>query len=256
MLPGINRAREYYLYDRNGARFLDFYQNGGRAILGHRPEGLSSLFKSEISKGVYGEYPSREEERARRALQCFFGGNVSIYRNIESAMLKCSGGIAPKDLLMDPDSSDGEAVLWRPFTGTGTETARFVFPVLPFPGAWFPQPVVSPGSPPPPGDRISPILLRLIIKILHLLQKALEKEQELSEWWKRFEAPCWKRQGPYLIYRGKNEYKKVFSCFLENGILLNPRGEEASIIPGVCSDGAVDTFRRLSGNEGICRMNN
>ncbi|MFP4441515.1 MAG: hypothetical protein ACLFST_00190 [Spirochaetia bacterium] len=244
MLPGINRAREYYLYDRNGTRYLDFYQNRGRALLGHRPDGVSALLKSEISKGVYSELPSREEEWAARELKRFFGGYVSIFRNIESAMLKCTGGKVPKDLLTDPGNPGAEAVLWRPFFGTGTETARYVFPVLPFPGAWFPQPVISADSPPPPGDAVSPIQLRLIIKILDLLKNALDREKELSVWWKRFDAPCWKRRGPYLIYRGKNEYKKMFSCFLENGILLNPR-EEASIIPGKCSEGDLDKFGRL-----------
>ena len=68
LLPIIRRAREFHLYDDAGRRYLDLYQDGGRAILGHRPAGLTTRMKNELSRGLMVQAPSHAEPRFLRRL--------------------------------------------------------------------------------------------------------------------------------------------------------------------------------------------
>lgn len=52
-VPLIRRARGYFLYTPDGRRFLDFYQDNGRAVLGHRSSGMQQVIKSTVSKGCW-----------------------------------------------------------------------------------------------------------------------------------------------------------------------------------------------------------
>jgi hypothetical protein len=252
-LPPVRRAREYRLYDENGNRYLDFYQNNGRAILGHRPAGMSTAVKNEISKGTYSEYPSPEMWKTTRALESFFGRKAVVYRNLESALLTVTEGKYPDD----PAASDfsmkrNRAVFWRPFLEIDYWEYDFVFPVLPFPGSWLPQAVIHSNNPvqsffQDKGDStVSPILLCLLRHVLLRLRKALRETRFSEEWWSRFEIPPWQRKGPYLFFQDDSAgYKKLFYDFLREGILINPNPNRASVIPGECSDGEFNKFGKL-----------
>ena len=52
-VPIIRRAREYHLYSVTGKRYLDLWQNGGQALLGHRPGRLTTTLNGfQRSKGA------------------------------------------------------------------------------------------------------------------------------------------------------------------------------------------------------------
>gem|GEM_PF-134293 len=78
LLPPIRRAREFYLYDHRGRRYLDLAQNGGRAILGHRPNRLSTRLKNVLSSGLLAELPSVYGPRLERAVARLIGGPCSV----------------------------------------------------------------------------------------------------------------------------------------------------------------------------------
>ena len=71
-LPLIHRARGYRLYGAEGRRYIDFYQDGGRALLGHRPAGWTRIVKSTGNRGLFASYPSRFAGKARRAALSLF----------------------------------------------------------------------------------------------------------------------------------------------------------------------------------------
>ncbi len=51
----FHRAREYYLYTREGKRFYDFWLDDGKAILGHKPKKLLHMIKNTAEKGLWGQ---------------------------------------------------------------------------------------------------------------------------------------------------------------------------------------------------------
>ena len=88
----IRRARGYFLYTADGRRFLDFYQDNGRALLGHRVQGMQRVIKSTVSRGLLAPYPSVYGGRVERMVRKMFpsAGTVRVYRNRE----RLSGAVA------------------------------------------------------------------------------------------------------------------------------------------------------------------
>ncbi len=68
-LPEINRARGYRLYSSGGRRIVDFYQDGGNAVLGHRLSGISLSMKQVIDKGVFFSCRTRYDVRLNNAVK-------------------------------------------------------------------------------------------------------------------------------------------------------------------------------------------
>ncbi|MDA8409899.1 MAG: hypothetical protein M0001_05840 [Treponema sp.] len=87
-LPPIGRARFWRLYAEDGRRFLDFWQDGGRGILGARHPKLGLGLKATIDRGLDRPLPSRLDARlAKAALALAPGmGALRMYRNEESAL--------------------------------------------------------------------------------------------------------------------------------------------------------------------------
>ena len=71
-LPVIGRARGSRLYALDGTRWLDCWADGGRALMGHRPKGVSLRLKNEIDRGLYAPYPSLWALRLEKALLTLF----------------------------------------------------------------------------------------------------------------------------------------------------------------------------------------
>jgi hypothetical protein len=67
-MPRIRRARGYRLYGLDGRRYLDLYQDGGRAILGHRGGRAVTAMKNALSEGLHSCLPSVHEARLLKAL--------------------------------------------------------------------------------------------------------------------------------------------------------------------------------------------
>ncbi len=69
--PGriVRRARERYLYDQTGERYLDVWLADGTAFLGHRPRGYGRLVKEETDRGLWGPFPTQWQARLGKALR-------------------------------------------------------------------------------------------------------------------------------------------------------------------------------------------
>lgn len=174
-IPEILRARGYRLYGRKGRRYIDFYQNDGFAMAGHRPEGIFQVLKSSAAKGLWAEYPGIWRGRLETQLRKIFPfvDRVFLYPDIHTAVrdisfcfglpveiietplgfrpgregLQVGGATASKEERATRDTY--KVLRWRPFAMTDTDMARLsagesceVFlPVLPFPGRFLPVPL-------------------------------------------------------------------------------------------------------------------
>ena len=78
LLPPICRARGYRLYDQAGRRYVDLYQNGGSALLGHRAGKLTTELKNVISRGLIFNLPSMFQGRLVRELARLYPGFSSF----------------------------------------------------------------------------------------------------------------------------------------------------------------------------------
>lgn len=87
LVPPIRRARGYRLYTEDGRRLLDMDQQGGCAILGHRPEHLLNRVKDVLSVGLSAALPSKHDWRAAQRLRALLPGypHVSLHPTFAAA---------------------------------------------------------------------------------------------------------------------------------------------------------------------------
>ncbi len=262
-LPEIRRARDYHLYDGNGRRYLDLHQNGGRAILSHRPKGLAKRLKGVVDQGLWGDYPSVYTRRLEAVLRVLFPAypEVRLYATAERAVAAAGGAVADPALGDDGGAGGSRAAWWRPFLPA--DSSELLLPVLPFPASFAPQPVcaVRPGLL-RDSDAVSPVLLSGLVQAAHLIAAApggggggragaagpvpdaavypitLFDERALT---------LWRRRGPYLQLRcSEASFSGVFSAFLDAGIIINPVFPGPSILPQWCSRGEFEKFVKVS----------
>lgn len=254
-LPNINRARGFYLYDDRGSRFLDFYQNGGRALLGHRPAQLSTHLKSLLSKGLLAELPSKYAYRLEKALRKLLPDHpfVRCYEHrlkAEKVLVDAgisSGEVPVPEIVSVAGPPAGKIACWRPFLDGIVRFPEIVVPILPFPGGFGPGIVCfreDPGEILPPSDICSPFLLAGTVRIVYDLigeQSARNRNE-----WNRFDGKGWKRIGPYLLPEGLSaeEYERKYGELLNSGFLFSPSYVTPSIIPGEFSSGEIDRLLR------------
>jgi hypothetical protein len=188
LIPPINRARGYRLYDSSGRRWLDFWQNNGAALLGHRPHLLVNTLKQVLEKGLFADLPSVYANRLMRQLRELFPGYETFLFSSSQAQLVAWASEYAGKLLQAGDIRDplfgnkeerGDIFLWRPFF-SGNVMSDLLFPILPIgisgslfvlcakarfiPATSFPRP-------------ISPLLLAGAVHSLKLL-----KNLRLPEW--------------------------------------------------------------------------
>ncbi len=219
-LPSVRRARGYYLYDASGNRTLDLFQDGGRAWLGHRPDGLSLQIKNSLSRGVFAPYPSAEEGKLLRALKalgertgaCEKDGWTAFYLRPAHAR---------------------EAVLWRPGTPWPSQEGRVEL-LLPLPGLEYGQILFersAAGDGKEIGDIPSPVLAaalnRTVWNLIHVLD-ALDQQSD----WPDCSGEDWTQNGAYLHWCGSEKayadsFRKALSC----GILISPDSGLPTILP-------------------------
>jgi hypothetical protein len=256
LLPPIKRARAYYLYDFKGRRYLDLYQQNGRALLGHRPQGLTRVLKQVASKGLIADLPSIYLNRLHKLLKKllaayqYFRVVSCMHRAVELASLYLNKNI-DASMIRDPVDNDqikGEQTLsyWRPFCAP-PKGAQVVLPVLPLAVSGAPVIICFKQKPPadfPPSDIISPLLLAVLIRSGYdLLQykKAEWYNEELLQ-----TAAGWKQQGIYITVKCKPEaYEHVFQSFLEQGVVLSPFYPGPSILPREVSEGELKKMLKL-----------
>lgn len=261
-LPAARRARDYHVYDYSGRRYLDMWLNGGRALLGHRPGGLGTVLKNQLAKGVLAEAPSVYDGRLRKALKGLVPGSwtVRVYRSFDRA-LRAAGLFLGRQLdendIREPfpspgsasrdAASGGAAGYFRPLSGTDAAGFPVIFPVLPFPGAFAPQPVLfaSPGDTDagiPPDDLVSPFLAAGLLRVTERLQKA----ENSPDIWKDWPLSGWKRHGRYCFPEdASRDYGETRLRFLAAGVIISPDPARPTILPGVFSPGEKALVERL-----------
>jgi hypothetical protein len=264
LVPQVLRARGWRLYTENG-RFVDLWQYGGRAILGHNPPNMLRAFKNNGERGLFAPHPHFAGERLYKALSALLPGfSFRLYTQEAAALLLQK---------IPPDKT----AVWRPFLNDpAVRAAPVLLPVLPcaFPGvpavfavnttALTANPAALVTSPAesaektalpefPPSQLISPVALAAAVRSVYDLIARPERGTPCFPKIDRAvkKSAVWKRQGIYLTFAdgenaaGKNpgngdvpeSYTALFRHFLENGFLLPPSPEDPLILPGELSPG-------------------
>lgn len=249
LIPHIKRARDFYLYDEKGNRYLDLYLDNGRAINGHRPAGLSLALKNTLSRGLYAPYPSKYTGRLIKLLQREFPRlkYLGIYRSIESFREK-----AP--LLSDfadpaEEACSSTSIFWRPYLDIGDNYSLLKIS-FPFPGCDVIAVLSDDESVLPRSDFIPPYILSGVIRSWFDWKANSEKDQH-ENWDILDRTGHWKRTGPYLKpLCSREEYEHLFKFYLEKGILISPDYNHLSISAVDIKEGSLKKlYNNLRGNE-------
>ncbi|GHV62344.1 hypothetical protein AGMMS49587_08920 [Spirochaetia bacterium] len=239
LLPPVLRAREFRLYTEGGRRFVDLWQHGGRAVLGHTPPNLLRELKNAANRGLMSPFPHPLEKRLVKALSKLFPDKIfriyaddaSLHRALESAGFSLKGGDPIPDPAVVPGTVSGHRIsLWRPFLdnpGTAAATASpgknfagnpILIPILPW--SLSPQVLVmeeSRSSEFLPSDIISPLILAAATRGIYDLIAAPERgstvfpkinkvlyggpgRQAPGARSGEFLAKTWRRRGIYLTH--------------------------------------------------------
>ena len=260
-MPLVVRAREYHLYDREGVRYLDFFQNHGRAVLGHRPDGMLRAIKGTASRGLLAEYPSVYRGRLEKIMEQLLPGYgvVRLYDSrrhaVEVLQRVFGSGDAPL-IIADPAVADieaGQAVaLWRPFLAGVEVTAEVLIPILPFPGTFACEVVCakdrSVADELPPSDEVSPFVLDLLIQAVGSLLSVDEEQRKrffrVTALHRLMSRSC----GPYCM-TGLDEkrYREFHAEALAARVVLPPTGASPVILPPSWTEGEIAGFADLAG---------
>ncbi len=259
--PVIKRVRGYRFYSQDGIRYLDFYQENGKSILGSRPAGFSNALKKEIEKGNYYSVSSGYEKKIIRALKELSGTDSF------NAAVFCTAGEAAefisakedREVRVCPDfpetsSYDRKGMIcqWYPFCGITLKDFladhRYVMPLLPFPGSFSPVVLLSSDADLAGGTPVSPLLLAGLNIIIYRLIQHIEKEPYKD--WKEFIEKIdkiWDVKTPYLLPRyTKDNQPFVYKTFLANQILIQPVFSGLSALPAEISDGERAIFLKTA----------
>lgn len=262
-LPPIKRARGYRLYDYNQRVYLDLYQNGGRAVLGHRAFRLTTVIKDVISKGTIFNMPSIYTKRLEQALCRRFPEFPyvrlagSSERALSMASLYLNREISSSDIC-DPLSGTkktGSILRSYPFFKDvlAEEQASVLMPVIPFAMGGSPAALCFRHAPPEGfllSDLISPVLLAGALRALNDL-----KNYRKADWFKEELLKGkggWLQRGIYITAIFEEQlYAEVFKSFLKERVLLNPCYPGPCILPSEASPGELkrmlDLFSKYPG---------
>jgi hypothetical protein len=254
-MPTVVRARSFYLYDRRGVRYTDFFQNYGRAILGHRPEQVQRSIKATVSRGLISEYPSLFSGRLEKLLAMLFPDFVvfRVYSDQQKVLqvVRQVSNDALFDPAVSPEHASRTVSYWRPFLGFGGADSVMLLPILPFPGSFVPQVVCLKEEACtaclPPSDCVSPLLLDLLVKTTASLIRTLKVEDAVA---KRMDNPLqgvFETRGPYgLTGLCAQRYEEFALEALALKVVLPPSADVPFIVPGEYSPGDVQAFLQLS----------
>ncbi|MDR3130857.1 MAG: hypothetical protein LBU18_04855 [Treponema sp.] len=268
-LPRIRRARAFRLYAEDGRRFIDLWQYGGRAVLGHTPSGVLLELKNAAARGLFAPFPGCYEGRLVKALSRIFPGKaVRLYP--DEAALRRALALAGYDAgspFPDPAfaaasrparpevcraSEKPAPILWRPFLENEAEAepasppASPLVPVMPLALAGAPQVLILDNAmetafPVSGQDCISPAVLAAAARsVWDLIAAAPERGAlKFPRIRKALGKSEWRRRGVYLTRDTEDEesWAGLFRRFLEKGFLLPPSSRSPLILPGELSPG-------------------
>lgn len=255
MLPPIRRARLWRLYSEKGERFLDFWMDGGRSILGAKGTGIGTAAKAAIDTGLTRPFPSVRERRLEKALLAAYPGWAAVRFYRGEGRARAAAAVVSRNA--PTDGAEGLAVL-RPFgeflaaPGADATGARVAMPILPCPAPLAPAVLLfADAADAAGGELVEPALLASAERALYEFRRFRTAYSE--ELWRRADrrlSPYFERKGPYLFpRRGEAEYGALFEAAISGGVLLSPRYEEPSIIPGDFDDGELKKLATALGKD-------
>jgi hypothetical protein len=259
-LPAVRRARGFRLYDGSGRRWLDMYQDGGGAILGHRAAGAVRDMKDALSRGLAGSLPTVYTARLEKAAGRVVPGcsAVRVYPCAHSALAAVGsllGRPVEEGSLADPGlrglPPDADAALWRPFlpeAGPGLPAVRVL--VLPGAGPAGPAVVCARGARREdlaPARPCPAVVLAAMLRGTAALASAPRDPAVAAAVDRAISGgKAWARRGPYLAALFDPAlYPAVFHRFLAGGVLLCPEYPGPSILPAEASAGELAALTRL-----------
>lgn len=172
-LPLIRRARDYHLYTGDGRRYLDLWQDGGSAVLGHRGGRFREAFAAKASRGLLVPLPGPEHRKllvaVARLLElpealAFGAGGQSAGETVparptwifdnedqcEAAISQRLGSVSRVDSARPMPGESGEEaprsrlVYWRAFSGFVPAAGDWIVAQLPLPRAIAPSLLIGP----------------------------------------------------------------------------------------------------------------
>ncbi|WGK68570.1 hypothetical protein P0082_08775 [Candidatus Haliotispira prima] len=267
----LRRARSHYLYfdhfrhlGRNSAiipkkgnqvaRLCDLYLDGGQALHGHSPNGVTARLKNVMSRGLYSVLPGGiEQEGHLRALLSRLFPHMQDFRLYHSLayMELFQKDFSVAQLLCFRQSAG--ISLWRPLSPEAQQNLASCPFTLPVPAlSTLPLPYLilshrdSEAARLPPSDICSPIQMEALIQAFGRTESLLLAEtnptpskvtygnQTLEELRRTAaQLPNWHQDGIYLYRQGAEtrsgtgetaytEYTRLWQQFFEHGFLLPP----------------------------------
>lgn len=269
-VPDVRRARGYRLYTGGDRRLLDLYQEGGRALLGHRPGKLVHDTKNVLERGVLSAFPSPERARAERAvmrlvaplLEAAGMTDARVELLPASLVQHTQLDLSLPDVLWDAraeDLSRGVLPLWRPWlpdsmlprAASALRTAGAMVVRLPLPSLFAVEAVVAASDRQLDGPARVPVA-EPALKAVSVVCGVLERSPvPLAHSLPGF-AGC----GPYLWMEtvigsqsstdALQAYAERFSSFLAHDILISPDPLVPSVMPNEYSEGELKLLRRAA----------
>lgn len=255
LLPPIRRARLWRLYaeDRVAGRpwrFLDFWMDGGRSLLGAKGTGIGTAAKAGIDTGLTRPFPSVREARLARALLSRYPGFAAVrfYRDEGRANAAAAAILGAGESLRIIMPFAEHLAAPRSAATPGVATPRVATPRLPCPA------ILAPGvllfeneelASRVEGELVPPLALACAHRsLLELDRFSMDYSEKL---WKRTDrrlGPFFERRGPFLQPRlgeraNSKDYDRLFVAALGAGVLLSPDPELPSIVPGDFDDGEL-----------------
>jgi hypothetical protein len=252
VLPAFNRAKGHRIYDNNGNRFVDMYLDGGRAVCGWRREGVLTALKNEVSKGVFGAYPSVFEGRFLKAVKRLFEevyqiklDRVLLYES-EKSFLEING-LVESDIVEGLDYKEKSSVLrWRPYSEASREalnSCSVFVAVLPlFFGSTVVVCVKDGATVRSDADVevcLPAAVLNSAVKAVSVLTADLKEcsgEAAVTADSGLFFSESVRCDGRYLFFSEKN-YDSLVTAALKSNILLSPVSSVPSYLPETLSHG-------------------
>lgn len=229
----IRRARGHRLYTVDGKRILDLSMDKGRAVLGHRPGGVSLAIKNVIDRGIYSSYDSVFKDRLKKEIFRRFPDYSYIYILRYEEKVTAKLGVNIKDPLTD-NCKNVDIAYWRPFLDVPDADALVL--LYPLPGLNDTTLVLSRDELPLGDDDVSPVLLSGILKSFYELDKS-EKSFKKEDYAVYSNIKGANITAPYLVLDISSEdYKKLCCRALDEGILLNS-DKPLIILPSDYSEG-------------------
>lgn len=237
----IKRARGHRLYTHKGEKILDLSMDSGRAVLGHRPNGLSLSLKNSIDRGIYVSNGSEFVSRLEKELKRRFPDHPYMLLLEHRSFLTEFLGEEVSDPLFNIKTSS-RASTWRPFLST--PDSEIIEVLYPLPGLNTTCVVVSREPLPLKSHSISPVILSGVLRSLYDYDMTLKGfHLESYEVFRAIKNRLF--QPPYLVLDySDDEYSAILERGLESGVLLNERSP-LIILPPDYSKGETSKVLQL-----------